>query len=505
VRRWNAGLRLACALGLAASLSASEVDRRLIDAVKKGNRETIRTLAKQRALVTSADSDGTTALHWAVRADDHETAQLLIASGANVKSADRYGITPLILAAENGNTAMIQLLLKSGASPNDTLPDGQTVLMTAARTGTPEAVKALLAAGADANAKETRFGETAIMWAAAENNPDAIRVLAEGGADKNAVSSLMKFPEFKFITSGMVTTALPRGGWTALMYAARQGSVEAAAALADSRADLNIADPEGSTALIIAIINAHFDLAAMLAEKGADPNIADTTGMTALYAAVDMNTLGPMLSRPNPKVIDKLDAADLVKVLLDHGANPNLKLKRPIIGRHHDAGDATLGEGTTALMRAAKTVDFRIMKLLIDGGADATITQKDYSTPAMIVAAGGRGGSAPEATVIEAIKLCLDHGVDIDAYNSNGQTILHAAVQRGANGIVRFLAERGAKLDMKNKQGRTPLDLATGAGAPAGGGRGAGGPRGGGPAAGAGAREETAKLLREMIAARGPR
>jgi ankyrin repeat protein len=202
-------------------------------------------------------------------------------------------------------------------------------------------------------------------------------------------------------------------------------------------------------------------------------------------------------------VLDKRDAADLVPVLLKHGANPNARLKRPIIGRHHDAGDATLGEGTTPLMRAAKTVDLRVMKLLLEGGADATITQRDYSTAAMIVAAGGRGGSVPEATVIEALKLCFDHGIDVDAFNGNGQTVLHAAVQRGANGIIRFLAERGAKLDMKNRQGRTPLDLATGAGAAAGGGRGAGGPRGGAAPAGGPAREETANLLRELIAARG--
>jgi ankyrin repeat protein len=200
-------------------------------------------------------------------------------------------------------------------------------------------------------------------------------------------------------------------------------------------------------------------------------------------------------------VRDKLDAADLVKVLLDHGANPNMKLKRPIIGRHHDSGDASMGEGTTPLMRAAKTVDLKVMRLLLDGGADATITQRDYSTAAMIVAAGGRGGTASEASVVEGVRLCLDRGVDVDAFNATGQTILHVATQRNAQGLIRLLAERGAKLDMKNRQGRTPLDLATGAGAVPGG-------RGGGPAAaaqaggGAAAREATAALLRELIAQR---
>ena len=153
-------------------------------------------------------------------------------------------------------------------------------------------------------------------------------------------------------------TVLPRGGWTPLMYAARDGAARRRAALADPKADLNAADPDGTTALMLAIINAHFDTAAMLIEKGADPNIADSTGMTALYAAVDMHTLGPMFSRPAPKLVDKLDAADVVKLLLAKGANPNARLKRPIIGRHHTpTGDASLGEGTTPLARAAKSND----------------------------------------------------------------------------------------------------------------------------------------------------
>jgi ankyrin repeat protein len=213
---------------------------------------------------------------------------------------------------------------------------------------------------------------------------------------------------------------------------------------------------------MLAIINAHFDLASTLIHRGADPNIADSTGMTALYAAVDMHTLGPMLSRPNPKVTDEADAGDLVKVLLDNRANPNARLKRPIIGRHHDSGDASLGEGTTALMRAAKTVDLPVMKMLLDAGADATLTQKDYSNAFIITAGGGRGAAAPDAKTIEAMQLLLDHGVDIDAFNANGQTAAHAAAIRAA--IEKWLADHGAKMDMKDKQNRTPADLARGRG-----------------------------------------
>jgi ankyrin repeat protein len=470
-------------LFLATALHAADTDRRLIEAAREGNHESVRALLKQNVPVTVRDSDGTTALHWAARADDMETVQLLLRAGADVKAEDRYSITPLSLAAEVGDAIMIEALVKAGADVNAAQPNGETVLMTAARTGKPDAMKVLLAHGAKVNARENQFGETALMWAAAENNAAAIQVLVEAGADKNARSTLLKFPEFKFITSGMVTTSLPRGGWTSLMYAARQGSVEAARALADVGADLNLTDPDGSTALVLAIINAHFDLGEALLEKGADPNIADSTGMTALYAAVDMHTLGPMLSRPGPKVTDKLDAADMVGKLIAHDASMNVRLKRPIIGRHHDSGDATMGEGTTPLIRATKNIDLPVIKLLLEGGADPSIAQKDYSTPMMVAI---RGTSEPNG--IEAIKLFIDHGADVDAFNAAGQTALHVAAGRGSDNIVRLLAARGAKLDMKDKQGHTPLDLALGLG---------GGARGGALPA---SRESTAALLRQLMA-----
>jgi ankyrin repeat protein len=203
-----------------------------------------------------------------------------------------------------------------------------------------------------------------------------------------------------------------------------------------------------------------------------------------------------MLSRPAPKVTDELDAAALVPVLLKHGANPNLKLKKPIIGRHHDSGDATMGEGTTALMRAAKSVDVPVIKALLEGGADPSIAQKDYSNAAMILL-GARGGS--NDAILQALRLCVEHGLDVDAFNANGQTAVHLAVQKNADAIVRYLAERGAKLDMKNKQGRTPMDLALGIGGGGGGGRGA---RGGGAPpipGGGGGNLSTATVLREFL------
>ena len=211
---------------------------------------------------------------------------------------------------------------------------------------------------------------------------------------------------------------------------------------------------------MLAIMNAHFDTAAVLIEKGAEPNVADSTGMTALYVAVDMHTLGPMMSRPSPKLVDKIDAADVVKQLLAHGANPNARLKRPIIGRHHTpTGDASLGEGATPLARAAKSNDLQVMRLLLDAGADPRLTIKDRTTVAMIAAAGGAvvGAYAVAIPVTEEARSKRSSCASSTAWTSTFNTKRpHRASQRrlaGLGEIVKYLAEQGAKLDLKGQAG----------------------------------------------------
>src|SRR6185295_2738524 len=276
--------------------------------------------------VATAAADGTTPLHVAVRANDLATVQRLLRAGADPSGANRYGITPLSLAAENANAEMIATLLKAGADAKANLPGGQTLLMTAARTGNPEAVKLLLDRGGNPNARETTNGETALMWAAAENHPEVVRVLASHGAELNARSLALQYKQDRFGLEG-VQTILPKGNWTPLMYAAREGSLEAAKALAETGAELNLTDPDGYTAMILSIINGHYDTAAMLVEKGADPEIADSAGMAALYAAVDMNTPAEIYGNPPLKSNSRIPAIELMKVLLDHGVNPNAQLK----------------------------------------------------------------------------------------------------------------------------------------------------------------------------------
>jgi uncharacterized protein len=448
------------------SISAAPTSFPLIDAVKAGDRARVRALVKQRSELTRAEADGTTALHWAVRADDSELVRMLLSAGADVTAATREGITPLALAAINGSAAMTDFLLKAGAKPNVALPEGETILMTAARTGQPGVIKLLLEAGADINARENWFGETALMWAAAENHADAVRQLVEAGADLNDRSRLLDVPRRR---NGQ--SILPLGSWTPVMYAARQGAHHSLRALIEAGADLNPVDPDGATALVIAIINANYDEAALLLDKGADPNIGDKEAkMAALYAAVDMHRLAIGHGRPNTKPSGELDAIDLIKVLLAKGANPNARLAAPVMQRHHSAGDRALGDGSTPFMRAAKSGDIEVMRLLIAAGADPLLTQPNQATALMLAAGSGwRDGSpaAPsydqgsEQDAIDAIKLCMEAGIDINATTSAGETALHAAITgRGSETIVRYLVERGASLTAKNKQGRTPLDVA---------------------------------------------
>jgi ankyrin repeat protein len=500
-------------IAISAGLSAAEGTPPLIDAVKRGDRQAVRTLLRNRALVSQAEADGTTALHWAVRNDDLELVSALITAGADVKAVNRYGLRPLTLAAMNGSPGAVGALLKAGADPNTVTDAGEPVVMTAARTGNVDAVKLLVARGADVNARERWFGETAVMWAAAENHAAVVRVLAETGADINARSTVLNAPVLEFPRSGGPNSPLPRGGWTALMFAARDGGIDAARTLAELGADLNatalpqtdvplkpeeIAAAEkgvGTTALVFAIINSHFDLAAMLLEKGANPNIQDVAGMGALYAAVDMNSLQWVQGRPAPILTDRLDGVDLVKLLLERGADPNARLKARPLKRHHDAGSTlNFGEGTTPLLRAARTNDAAVIKLLLDGGADPFVTLPDKTNAVMIAAGLGYGGlrgegirivvPTPEGAV-ESLTLLLDRGVDPSAFNTAGNTAMHGAVGRG-DAVVTFLASRGAILNVKNKAGFTPLDLALGAGG-----------RGG---RGGVVRESTAALLRQLIA-----
>jgi uncharacterized protein len=464
MRRMNAFMVLL----IAVPVIAAGFDVRLVQAVKSGDRTTALSLLQQKVDVNASEADGTNALHYAVRGGDPDLIDRLIRAGADVKAANRYGVTPLYLASVNGDAATIEKLLKAGADVNAVSNEGETALMTVARTGNVEAAKVLLSHGAKVDAREGWHGQTALMWATAQKHPAMVKELIAHGADVNARSTINNWERQS--TAEPREKWLPLGGFTALHFAAREGCVGCVPVLADSKADINAQDEDGITPLISALINGHYDVAGVLLEKGANPNIADRTGRTPLYSAVDFHTM-PQDNRPAPKEIDnELTSLDVVKALLAHGANVNAQLKsqQPYRAKLDRGDDTMLTTGTTPFLRAAKAGDFVAMRLLLEKGADAKLATRQGINPLM--AAAGLGTKEEDSTgrhktqsdAIEAIKLCLEAGIDINAADSSGRTAVYGAALQGFDQVVQFLADHGAKLDAKDQRGRTPLDAALG-------------------------------------------
>jgi ankyrin repeat protein len=442
----------------------------LIDAVRGGDRQAVRTLLAKKVDVNASQVDGSTALHVAVDANDEETARLLLTRGARANVTTRYGVTPLLLAARNGSVGLIDALVKAGADPNGASPEGETPLMTVTRSGSLAAAQTLLALGANVNAAESWHQQTALMWAVSDNQLPIAAALIRAGADVNARSKVWPGqpprPRGSETSFQSAHSNFPKGGFTALHFAAQYGSTAVAELLAESGANLETTEPDGVTPLMMAIINGHYDVAGVLVRKGANVDAVDRSGRGALYHAVDMHTLEWLFSRPNPKPSGDLDAVAIARLLLERGADPNARLTARGFAIQHDSlGNANLVAGSTPFMKAATTSDVRMMRLLLAHGADPNLATRNGTTP-MMAAAGLNWAEisslGTEDQTIEAITLMLERGADLNAANDQGETAMHGAAQRGADKVVQFLAQRGARLDARNKRGRTPLDEAIG-------------------------------------------
>jgi ankyrin repeat protein len=449
--------------GRSATLSPS--DPAIADAAQRQDSAALRELLKHHALINAPQADGTTALQWAAHWDDAETVKLLLAAGADAKAANRYGATPLSEAAGLGNASVIEMLLKAGADPNARATyDGETILMTSARSGNTDAVRILLDHGADPNTKESYKGQTALMWAAAERHPGVAKLLLQHGADWK-VRSFDRETKLPKLSAASSVTPFARGGMTAFQFTAREGDVETAKVMLDAGVDINYPDIDGTSGLVVSIMNKRYTFAKFLLDRGADPNATDVKGRAALYAAVDMRN-EDWTALPSRKLEDSYPSLDLMKAILARGAKVDATLTRNLPGRSGmDAGDTTLDEGTTPLMRAARSGDAATMRLLLDAGADPKLATKEGSTAVQFAAGVGyrdKQTKGTEAEALEALKVCVDLGMDINKPNSKGETALHGAASRGADSIVKYLVEHGAKLDAKTGRGFTPLDVAIG-------------------------------------------
>jgi ankyrin repeat protein len=450
-------------------------DSRLADAVQRDDKVAVRSLVADRANINVAQSDGTTALHWAVRHGDLTTADLLIKAGADVKAANRYGLTPIHLAASNGHAAMIEKLLAAGVDPNFANAGGETVLMTASRTGNLDAIRLLLARGANVNAKESERGQTALMWAVLENHTDAVKLLLARGADINAKTTARTIkgeytPARPAAASGpgiIRQRALPtaEGGMTSLLFAVRDGNAPMTRLLLDAGADVQLASANDTSPLIIAILNGQTELASYLLNRGANPNAIDAYKRGPLFAAIELRNFNHEKYSDLPT--DGRDPMDLIEELLAKGANPNQQTNTtPVHGLMQFDGSWVNFDGQTPLIRAALSGDAEVMKLLLQYKADAKITT-DGGTTSLMAAAGINWIPAQtymhsEEEYVEAVNLCLAQGVEVNAANSMGLTAMHGAANRGWESIVQILADHGSKLDPKDKEGRTPMTYAQG-------------------------------------------
>jgi ankyrin repeat protein len=460
----------------------------IADAARNRDMATVRALLKpgvDASVVNAPGYDGTPALHWVVLVDDIATAKLLLAAGADPKLANRLGITPLAVASTNGNAEMIRLLVAAGADANALDTVGEPPLWAAVRSGSLDAVKALVDNKASLAFKDAAQ-QTTLMLAVREDHPDIVKYFVDLGADVNARTRTGQTPGWVLPNSvagfghgiGIVRGGLPErgsrylipGGLSALFYAARDGRTESAKILVNAGADLKQTDPNGITPLMMAINNTHMETAKFLIDKGSDINVVDWYGRTPLWAAVEARNMDVDNATFKNGVVRE-PILEVIKILLEKGADPNTRMKEsPPIRRFILPTTGTLAwvdfTGQTPFLTAALSGDVAAMKLLLAHGADPKIPTFGGTT-ALMAAAGinwvvDQTYDEGPAALLEAVKLCYELGMSVNDMNSMGLTAIDGAANRGSDEIIKFLVEKGARLDVKDKEGRTPLNWAEG-------------------------------------------
>jgi uncharacterized protein len=463
--------------------SAPTLQAPLADAVQRQDKKAVQALLAKKADVNATQADGATPLHWAAYTEDAETTAQLLRAGAKVNVKNNYGVSPFALAAKSGNVDIIGQLMKAGADPNDKLNyinADETPLMHAARAGSVDAVRMLLIAGAQVNARENWNGQTALHWAAAEGHGAVVEALIEGGVDIRQRSN---------------------AGSTPFMFAVRKGDMRSVRALLAAGADVNQKRPDLATPLLVAIINGHEDLVDLLLDKGADPNAEggstdlSVQGSRARPIKITLKTpsyrdqlkdvgteggngannswgrpLQAAIHVANWHVSDEfiavnIDRLRVIKSLIKHGADVNAR-NTDMEPRWSGARYRRRQVGLTPFLAAARQADIEVMRLLLDSGADPKLNTPLNITPLMLAAGiawASNQDRASEEQVLDAVKLLVEElHADVNFVADTGETAMHAAAYRGANNVVQYLFDKGAKLDVQDKSGRTPLQVADG-------------------------------------------
>lgn len=422
--------------------------------------------------------DGSTPLMWAVYHGDLSEVKRLLKAGARPDVGNRYGATPMQMAATVGNAAILKLLLDAGANVDSPNAEGQTALMLVARTGNVDAAKLLLRHGATVNAREEWGGQTALMWASARRHPQMMELLISHGADVNAQSVWRDWE--RHVTAESRAKRTNTGGLTPLMYAAREDCLECVNVLLKHHVDVDKPDPDGVAPVTFAIFNDNWDIAARLIEAGCDVNQWDIYGQGPLFAAIAANVHSPGNAEAGPLAPpNKTTGMEVVHMLLDHGANPNMQLfmrpKRNGGFFTRSVGIGGVGRGATPLFAAAGTDDVELVKLLLAHGADPKLYQADDQTPMMAALSGrgafGGGGADNPRGAMAVLNVLHAAGTDVNVMSiqhhllrTRGGTVLHFAVRAGLPQAVKLLLSWGVDVNARDMDGLTALDYAMGRG-----------------------------------------
>jgi ankyrin repeat protein len=361
------------------------------------------------------------------------------------------------------------------------------MLMAAVASGELDAVEALLELGAEVDARDTQYEQTALMFAARQGNTAMARALIAAGAEVDVRTRVGSEPRWVLPNSragfgfgiGIIRGGLPAdrgmrpfrsGGMTPLAYAAREGHAETVALLLDAGAEIDGVEANDITPLLLAISNNRMAAATLLIERGAALDAQDWYGRSPLWAAVEMRNVY-LHNETFEHMVEREPVLELIRLLLAKGADPNPRTKEsPPVRNQLLATTGTLEwvdfTGQTPFLTAALAGDVTVMRLLLEHGADPHIATFAGTTPLMAAAGVNWVVSqtyteGPEA-LLEAVKLCAELGMDVNAANSMGITAVMGAANRGSDGIIEYLAAHGARLDVADNEGRTPLDWARG-------------------------------------------